>query len=63
MKCLIVDDNKIARITLRQLASQVKDLIVAGDFASAIEAYNYLQEETADLLLLDIEMPGMTGLE
>ncbi len=48
---------------MKQLASQVKDLVIAGDFASAIEAYNYLQEETADLLLLDIEMPGMTGLE
>lgn len=48
---------------MKQLASQVKDLAVAGDFASAIEAYNYLQEETVDLLLLDIEMPGMTGLE
>lgn len=63
MRCLIVDDNKIARTTMKQLASQVKDLAVAGDFASAIEAYNYLQEETVDLLLLDIEMPGMTGLE
>jgi DNA-binding LytR/AlgR family response regulator len=63
MKCLIVDDNKIARITLNQLASQVKDLSVAGECANAMEAYNMLQETPVDLLLLDIEMPGMSGLE
>ncbi|HLA51743.1 MAG TPA: LytTR family DNA-binding domain-containing protein [Flavitalea sp.] len=63
MKCLIVDDNKIARTTLRQLASQINDLEVSGECASAMEAYNSIQEAMPDLLLLDIEMPGMTGLE
>ncbi len=63
MNCLIVDDNKIARTTLHQLAKQVKDLTVAGECASAMDAYNLLQEQEIDLLLLDIEMPGMSGLE
>jgi DNA-binding LytR/AlgR family response regulator len=63
MNCLIVDDNKIARTTMKQLASQVKDVIVAGECASAMDAYNELQELTVDLMLLDIEMPGMSGLE
>lgn len=63
MKCFIVDDNKIARTTLRQLASQINDLEVSGECASAMEAYNSIQEAMPDLLLLDIEMPGMTGLE
>lgn len=63
MKCLIVDDNKIARTTLKQLASQITDLEVAGDCASAMNAYNFIQEQPVDLLLLDIEMPGMNGLE
>lgn len=63
MKCLIVDDNKIARTTMKQLASQVKDIAVAGECANAMEAYNLLQEQLIDLILLDIEMPGMTGLE
>src|ERR1700681_1903741 len=63
MNTLIVDDNKIARTTMKQLASQVKDIFVAGECASAMEAYNLLQEQPVDLILLDIEMPGMNGLE
>jgi DNA-binding LytR/AlgR family response regulator len=63
MNVLIVDDNEIARATLHQLASRVKDIIVVGECADALEAYNLLQERAVDLILLDIEMPGMTGLE
>ena len=63
MNCLIVDDNKIARTTMKQLASQVKDIIITGECANAMDAYNLLQEQPVDLILLDIEMPGMTGLE
>jgi two-component SAPR family response regulator len=63
MTVLIIDDNRIARSTLKQLTSQVKDLVLAGECASAMEAYNLLQDQPIDVLLLDIEMPGMTGLE
>jgi DNA-binding LytR/AlgR family response regulator len=63
MNCLIIDDNKLARTAMKQLASHVDQLHVAGECASAIEAYNILQKEKIDLLLLDIEMPGMNGIE
>ncbi|HEY8733148.1 MAG TPA: LytTR family DNA-binding domain-containing protein [Puia sp.] len=63
MKALIIDDNKIARTTTRQLADRVADLSIVAECSSAFEAYNLLLTETVDLLLLDIEMPGMSGLE
>ena len=63
MNALIVDDNKIARTTMRQLASQVKDIVLAGECGDAMDAYNLLHEQPVDLVFLDIEMPGMTGLE
>jgi DNA-binding LytR/AlgR family response regulator len=48
---------------MKQLASQIKDIVVAGECANAMDAYNLLQGQSVDLILLDIEMPGMTGLE
>ena len=63
MNTIIVDDNKIARTTMKQLVSQVKDMLLVGECANAMDAYNLLQEQPVDIILLDIEMPGMTGLE
>lgn len=63
MNCLVVDDNIIARTTIRHLAGQVSGLSVVGECSNGIEAFNLLRQEKIDLLLLDIEMPGMTGLE
>ncbi|UYQ95474.1 LytTR family DNA-binding domain-containing protein [Chitinophaga horti] len=63
MTSLIIDDNKIARSILQELASQVDGITVAGECSTAMEAYNFLKRQPVDLLLLDIEMPGMSGLE
>ena len=50
-------------MAMKQLVSQVKDLELVKECADAMEAYNAIHEEQIDLLFLDIEMPGMTGLE
>ncbi len=63
MNALIIDDNKIARSTIKQLAGRIADIEITGECADAIEASNLLNLHPVDLLLLDIEMPGMTGLE
>lgn len=63
MNVLIVDDNEIARDALSQIASRIKDVKITGECADALQAYNLLQEKQVDVILLDIEMPGMTGLE
>ena len=63
MNALIIDDNKIARTTIKQLAGKVRDLTIVAECHDAIDAYNLLQSQPVDLLLLDIEMPGMSGLD
>jgi len=63
MTCLIIDDSAIARATLAQLVTHVEGLTAVAECCDALEAYNYLQKYEVDFLLLDIEMPGMTGIE
>lgn len=63
MKCLIVDDNALSRKALRQLVSQTGFLDLKGECADAIEAFNFLESQPVDLVFLDIEMPGMNGLD
>jgi DNA-binding LytR/AlgR family response regulator len=63
MKCLIVDDNQMARMALKQLVNQVQNLELASESNDAIEAYNYLSNNLVDLVLLDIELPEMSGLD
>jgi len=63
MNCLIVDDNKMARTALKKLTDQVDFLSVKEECSSPVDAYNYLKKESVDLVFLDVEMPGMTGIE
>jgi DNA-binding LytR/AlgR family response regulator len=63
MRCLIVDDNQLARMAMNKLVSQMQMLDLVAECSDAMEAYNYLNSGQIDLLFLDIEMPGMTGIE
>jgi two-component system LytT family response regulator len=63
MNCIVVDDNKMARTALKKLIDQVDILTFKAECASPVEAFNYLQKETIDLVFLDVEMPGMSGIE
>ncbi|MGZ5287145.1 MAG: LytR/AlgR family response regulator transcription factor [Flavisolibacter sp.] len=63
MKCIIVDDNKMARMALKQLVTQVPGLDLIAECSDAGEALNSLDAIQVDLLLLDIEMPDMSGLD
>ncbi len=63
MNCIIVDDDEMSRNALKHLVSQVPYLNLIGTYASATEALTVLNRDAVDLMLLDIEMPDITGLE
>ena len=63
MTCLIIDDNPLARDVVRQLAGEVENLTITGEYSSGQEALAFLQQNSVDLVLLDIEMPGLSGFE
>jgi DNA-binding LytR/AlgR family response regulator len=62
-KVLIVDDNKMARVLLAQLLEQVPSLTIAGECDNAVDAIARLSKDDIDMLFLDIEMPGMSGID
>jgi DNA-binding LytR/AlgR family response regulator len=53
----------MARMAMKQLVSQVQPLELVAECSDTMEAYNYLNSGHVDLMFLDIEMPGMTGIE
>ena len=63
MNCIVVDDDKLARTAIKVLADQIDFLCLKQECTTPIEAFNYLKTEDVDLVFLDVEMPGMTGIE
>ena len=63
MNVLIVDDEMPARQRLRQLLEERDDMIVVGEAINGMEAIDKVQELNPDVVLLDIRMPGMDGIE
>lgn len=63
LRCIIVDDDEIDRLTVLSYAKKFSQLEVVGVFASAKEAFPILQKNKIDVLFLDIDMPDESGLE
>lgn len=63
MKILIVDDEKPARDRLQRLVGALQEHSVVAEAANGKEAVNYNEQYQPDIILMDIRMPGMDGLE
>lgn len=63
IRVIVVDDSRLMREVLRDALSRDPDIDVVGLAASAIEAQGMINELRPDVLTLDVEMPGMNGLE
>lgn len=62
ISCFIVDDEPMARKLLIQYAEKISFLTLKGTAASGLEALTWLQDNTVDLLFLDVQMPELTGM-
>lgn len=63
MKVLVVDDEKLARERLMRMVGTMNDYEIAGEAASGQEAVSRAMELEPDIVLLDVRMPGMDGME
>jgi two-component system LytT family response regulator len=63
LKVLIVDDEVLARLTIRNLLAGDPEIEIAGECRNGVEAVSFLKKQTPDLLFLDIQMPGMNGFD
>jgi DNA-binding LytR/AlgR family response regulator len=63
MNCIIIDDEPLARNEMAALVKELSDLDIVGCFSNAPNALQFLKGPAVDLIFLDIEMPGVSGLE
>ena len=61
--CIIIDDDEIDRLTVLSFAKKFPILDILEVFESAEEALPFIEKEKVDILFLDIDMPGLNGIE
>ena len=63
IRLLIVDDHQVVRLGLRTLLAEEPDLVVVGEAGTAEEALVQVANHHPDVVILDIQLPGRSGLE
>ncbi|WDF48026.1 LytTR family DNA-binding domain-containing protein [Chryseobacterium sp. KACC 21268] len=62
LKCIIVDDNEIDRLTVLSFAKRFPNLHILGTFSDSIEALKAIENQSVDILFLDIDMAELSGV-
>jgi len=62
IKCLIADDEHIAREILESHLAKLDNVVVVASCKNALEAFNFISSQAIDLIFLDINMPEISGL-
>lgn len=63
IKIMLVDDHRLVRAGLRRVLQEVADMSVVAEASNGEEALDLAREHTPDVVLMDINMPGIGGLE
>ena len=63
LTCLIIDDEPVARQGLGEYVNEIEFLQLVAQCENPLKASRYLNEQTIDLIFLDIHMPKLSGIE
>ncbi|HSA04148.1 MAG TPA: response regulator transcription factor [Tenuifilaceae bacterium] len=63
IRCIVIDDEPLAIEIIESYIEKIPYVELAGKFSNAIDALQYLKSNKVDLMLLDIQMPELTGIQ
>lgn len=63
IRLLIVEDHALVRAGMKALLQKIEGIQVVADMGDGLEAVKFVQMEAPDLVLMDIAMPGLNGLD
>lgn len=63
IRCIAVDDDRFSLSILEQLIKRIDDVVLIGSYLNSIDALSEIREEVPDIVFLDVEMPGLTGID
>ena len=61
--CIVLEDEEPARMLMRHYLNKIEDVELTESFDNAVEASDFLERNTVDLIFTDIDMPRLTGLD